>query len=483
MKNIKYMLACLLCSFIIIPFSSANNAHAVEVKFSGLAEMSLDWGQGWAAFHDTPYVYRDNFMPTQRIRIWMDAKATEDLKFVFGVESGFDFGNNGDGGALGGDGYSLKIKHAYLDWRIAGSNLKTRIGLQRFAIPGLMRGNAILGDDGAGVTASYEVNDNFSINAFWLRPWNDNIVADTSGNAKATNDDESDFFAVLLPIKFDEFQITPWIMYGQVGRGAFEDKKPGFDNPMESLGCLFAPLYGNYGITTPLSDQASGFMLGAHTKLQVFDPFRIELETDYGSMGGFNAQSARKGWLVAGLAELALGKITPGILFWYGSGDDANINNGSEQLPMLAPEWAATSLGFGRTVQTRGVTSNAIGYGPAGTWALGAQFTVVPVPKSINEIRFVYLGGTNNNAMGKYNTMAGTAPPSIFRGAGTNLYLLEDDRAWEVNWTSMYQLNPSLMLAVELGYMELHLDEALYPVGFSYRDSVYRVATTLVYKF
>jgi len=486
MKDIKYIVKCLLCTLMCIPFSLAPSAHAaeLEVEFSGLAEMSLDWGQGWAAFNEAPILYRDNFMPTQRLRVWMDAKVSEELKFVFGLETGFDFGNSSGGGALGGDGYTVQVKHAYLDWKMPEHKFKTRIGLQRFAIPGIMRGNAILGDDGAGITASYTINKNISVDAFWIRPWNDNnpttdpaLGPDPSKNAN----DEADFFAVLVPIKYEEFQITPWIMYGSVGAEAFLSK-PGYATQMESLGCLFAPLYGQYG-TKDLIGDSQGFMLGAHTKLQMLAPFRIELETDYGSMDGFNDESAREGWLVAGLAELALGKFTPGLIFWYGSGDDDEIANGSEQLPMLAPEWAATNLGFGRTVQTRGVTSNAIGYGPAGTWALGAQLVVYPTPTWVNEFRFVYLAGTNSNEMGKYASMDLGGGPTVFRGAGTNLYLLEDDSAWEVNWTSIYPIIEHLTLAVEAGYMELDLDETLRVADFTYSDSVYRFATTLIYKF
>ena len=86
--------------------------------------------------------------------------------------------------------------------------------------------------------------------------------------------------------------------------------------------------------------------------------------------------------------------------------------------------------------------------------------------------------------MGRYDTMPGTAGKStVFRGAGTNLYLLQNDKAWEVNATSIYQLAKPLTLAVELGYMELDLDKSLRPAGFTYKDSVYRIATTLAYKF
>ncbi|MBD5647093.1 MAG: hypothetical protein HDQ89_05535, partial [Desulfovibrio sp.] len=31
--------------------------------------------------------------------------------------------------------------------------------------------------DGAGITASYKINDNASVTGFWMRPYNDNYIS------------------------------------------------------------------------------------------------------------------------------------------------------------------------------------------------------------------------------------------------------------------------------------------------------------------
>lgn len=475
MKRIVAFITAVMLG-LLSPLHQHGTALAMEVKAHGLWELSLDWGQGWAAFNKTPTLSRDTFLPTQRLRVWTEFVANEHLKGVIGLETGCDWGYAPAGGALGTDGYAVQVKHSYVDWDVPDTELNIRMGLQRFAIPGLMRGNAILGDDGAGVIASYDFNDTVAATAFWLRPWNDNAVK------SAGSDDEADFFGLLLPIKGDGFQITPWTMYGSVGANAFEEG-PGYGNQMKSLGCLFAPLYGNYGIPGKVTGRSKGFWFGTHAKWTALAPFQLELEADYGKMNGFNAESGREGWLIAGLAEYKTEKVTPGILFWYGSGDDGDIHNGSENLPMLAPEWAATNLGYGRTIQTRGVTSNALGYGPSGTWALGAQATLHPTEKLMQEARIVYIRGTNDKRNAHYATMSPDGFPTVFRGSSTNLYLTENDSAWEANLTSLYSIQDNLSLAVELGYLKLNLDDTLYPADFSYEDKAYRVSVSLLYKF
>lgn len=474
----KRMAACVLAIMIsvLIPLQRHGTALAMEVKVKGLWELSLDWGQGWAAFNNTPTLSRDTFLPTQRLRVWTEFVASEHLKGLVWLETGGDWGYAPDGGALGTNGKSVKVKHSYIDWTVPDTDLTVRMGLQRFAIPGLMRGNAILGENGAGIMASYPFSSTVSATAFWMRPWNDNAIKSEK------RQDEADFFGFLLPVKTDGLQVTPWLMYGSVGANAFEEG-PGYRNIKAMVGGLFAPLYTNYGIPGKTSGRARAFWAGAHAKWTAQDPFRLEIEADYGNVKGYNAESGRKGWLLAGLAEYRMEKVTPGLLFWYGSGDDDNIHNGSENLPMLAPEWAATSMGYGRSIQTRGVTSNALGYGPSGTWALGAQVTLFPLEKLMQEARIVYLRGTNDKKNARYATMNWDGTPTIFRGAATNMYLTENDSAWEANLSSLYQIEKNLDLAVELGYLKLNLDDSIYPATLSYKDRAYRISVSLLYKF
>ena len=54
----------------------------------------------------------------------------------------------------------------------------------------------------------------------------------------------------------------------------------------------------------------------------------------------------REGWLLSGIAEYKLDYVTPGLIAWYGSGDNSDTMDGSERLPTLSPGWGATTLGW-----------------------------------------------------------------------------------------------------------------------------------------
>ncbi|MDE7065208.1 MAG: hypothetical protein K2O70_07025, partial [Desulfovibrionaceae bacterium] len=58
----------------------------------------------------------------------------------------------------------------------------------------------------------------------------------------------------------------------------------------------------------------------------------------------------RRGWYVSALAEYRMEYFTPGIFFWYSSGDDGNLNNGSERMPALSGNWEYTHTGFKNTL-------------------------------------------------------------------------------------------------------------------------------------
>ena len=52
---------------------------------------------------------------------------------------------------------------------------------------------------------------------------------------------------------------------------------------------------------------------------------------------------------MSALAEYKMESVTPGLTAWYSSGDDANVNNGSERLPTINPDVKVTSYGFDGT--------------------------------------------------------------------------------------------------------------------------------------
>ena len=100
-------------------------------------------------------------------------------------------------------------------------------------------------------------------------------------------------------------------------------------------------------------------MGGVASELTYFDPFRFALDAAYGSvdMGSYRAADnknfdmERAGWFASILGEYKMDYFTPGVLFWYASGDDSNAYNGSERMlplkvlgPLLPTAMTITSV-------------------------------------------------------------------------------------------------------------------------------------------
>ena len=103
----------------------------------------------------------DKFAAQQRVRLQLDAVASESLSGTVFFEIGNQvWGSNRagvGGGALGADGANtIKLKRAYIDWMVPQTDLKFRMGIQGVTLPNKAGGSAIMDTDAAGITASYQ---------------------------------------------------------------------------------------------------------------------------------------------------------------------------------------------------------------------------------------------------------------------------------------------------------------------------------------
>ena len=96
---------------------------------------------------------------------------------------------------------------------------------------------------------------------------------------------------------------------------------------------------------------------------------------------------ARQGWLLSGIAEYKLDYVTPGLIAWYGSGDNSDTMDGSERLPTLSPGWGATTLGWDGAygISDGAVLSNT----PTGTWGVVARLADISFFENLTHV----LGG------------------------------------------------------------------------------------------
>jgi len=158
-----------ICTLILaagLVFGAATGASAVDFKAKG------QWLMGFGVGTDSPVskvsdsgVKRkadttDTFDAEQRVRLQLDAVASEALSGTVYFEIGTQkWGNAGNGGALGADGTNqVRVKNAYIDWAIPQTDAKIRMGIQGLALPNTYAGgSAVLDTDVAAVVRLVQV--------------------------------------------------------------------------------------------------------------------------------------------------------------------------------------------------------------------------------------------------------------------------------------------------------------------------------------
>ena len=473
----KKILTLMLAAGMLL--GAASGARAIDFKASGewLVGFGLGDGSLIKDVNDQKRHHDDTFNAGQRIRLQLDAVASETLSGTVFFEIGDQmWGQSESGGALGADSTSVvKLKNAYIDWMVPNTDLKLRMGLQAVALPNVAGGSAIMDGDAAAVVASYQFNENVGLTALWMRPLNDNYTGTNAdgeayGNGYKNYLDNMDLFALMLPLKFDGVELTPWAMYGMQGKNTRFN-----EGGMETAdGALNVTLPGYYpgmnfgpgGLGHTGKSYGSMFWAGLPVAITAFDPLNIEFDINYGyveAMGRYDVlkrgvesvlgNSKREGWLVKALVEYKMDWGTPGIFGWYASGDDGNVKNGSERLPSIAGSGNFTSfMGDGNLAWGTGYNfyDNNLTY--AGTWGIGLQIADVSFVEDLKHtFRVAYWGGTNSPSMVKYmgSAVAWDDTTAVQDGP----YLTTNDGLLEFNLVNSWQIYENLEANLELGYI------------------------------
>ena len=481
---------------------AATGANAIDFKAKGQWIMSFDYGMHGdfaksKAARNSGYTNskgnEDEFEARQRVRLQLDAVASEALSGTVFFEIGDQvWGQNDTGGALGADNNSVvELKRAYIDWMVPQTDLKVRMGIQGLALPAFTtNASQILDDDVAAVSLNYQFNENVGLTAFWARPYNDNYGYKWNGKDAGYQNymDNMDMFAVLLPLTFDGVKVTPWAMYGMIGNNAWDAIDAGWDGSNGSFPKYTMrpyPYANNADITDINTSKAYGsaFWAGLPISVTAFDPLNIELDINYGyieSMGRYSVKqqntgdwrrgdTKREGWLVKALVEYKMDWGTPGIFGWYSSGDDGNVKNGSERMPTLS--------GCGNFMSFMGDGNYGWGDGRlydrnltyAGTWGVGLRLHDMSFVEDLkHSFRVAYWGGTNSPSMAKYVSSS----YGWDNGTPEGPYLTTNDGLLEFNLVNSYQIYENLEANLELGYIVNMVDDDTWKR--SYRSDSYK---------
>lgn len=481
----KRIVTLLLAAGLVL--GAAAGSQAADIKAKGLWEFSWELGDNSFAEHSG----KDKFSAMQRLRTQIDVIASESLKGVVFFEIGDqNWGKSSDGASLGNDGKVVKVRYSYVDWVIPQTDAKVRMGLQNFSLPGFITNNPVLGGgsaDGAGITVSGQFTENVGASLFWLRAENDNNEVGTElGDYSHAPSNAMDFVGLTVPLTFDGVKVTPWAMYGAIGRDSFDGAGDPSGRKGEDLVNRLLPAMGDgklVGIGDGNYDRhGNAWWVGVASELTYFDPFRFALDAAYGSvdmgtykdLDGKNFDMERAGWFASILGEYKMDYFTPGILFWYASGDDKSPYNGSERMPTIEGSWAVSSYGFDDNYGR--VSCDMLGLSNTGTMGVYLQAKDISFMEDLTHIfRVGFVKGTNNTEM----VRSGWADLDSTDG----VYLTTADKAWEVNFDTQYKIYQDLTLGVELGYINLDLDENVWKNASDYRENNFRGAVTLKYAF
>ena len=478
----------------------AGGAKAIEFKAKGEWLVGFGVGDGNLTKNSkdnngnkTKTNSDDQFGASQRVRLQLDAVASEALSGTVYFEIGDQkWGKADEGGALGADGRVVEVKNAYIDWLIPQTEARLRMGIQTTTLPNVAGGSAVLDADAAAITANYKFNDNVGLTFMWARPVNDNfsngyfdVANNKSSTEKANYLDNLDLFMLSMPLSFDGVDVTPWAMYGMRGKNALR----GLEDPVN--GSPWETNDGNLGLTlpgltpgfdyagsTPLTASSTSkqygslFWAGLPVSISMFDPLHIEFDINYGyseAMGRYDvrkrgeeivrASTARQGWLAKALVEYKMDWATPGIFGWYASGDDGNVKNGSERMPSIAGAGNFTSFIGDGNLSWSPVNNGCdwtMSY--AGTWGIGAQLKDMSFLENVTHtFRLAYWGGTNAPSMVKYMASA-SAWQQGYGGDGP--YLTTNDGLLEFNLVNTWQAYENLGVNLELGYVANMMDKS-----------------------
>ena len=459
---------------------AATGANAIDFKAKGQWIMSFDYGMHGnfgesKAKNNSGFENEDEFEARQRVRLQLDAVASEALSGTVFFEIGDQvWGDNDNGGALGADQKVVELKRAYIDWMVPQTDLKVRMGIQGLALPSFTtKASQIIDDDVAAVTLNYQFNENVGLTAFWARPYNDNNGYKSSTSAPKWDNymDNMDMFAVLLPLSFDGVKVTPWVMYAAMGPGMFGglgNKGAVLDG--NAAGRATAGMVSGFKGSDWNDTYGNAFWAGVTGEVTYWDPFRIAWDVNYGSASYTDQKMNREGWLASLLLEYKLDWGTPGLYGWYSTGDDNNPRNGSERMPVVSANGNNQFSNFAFNGNPYIAREGILGSTMVGTWGIGARLKDVSFLEDLKHtLRVNFMGGTNAPKMAKYvregydefarEHKRGTEL-AYELGAYDPLYLTTEDYALEIGLTNTYKMYDNFTVMLDAAYIAMWLDDS-----------------------
>ena len=457
---------------------------ATEVKMTGDVRIHANfWSKiNYTGWNPTGTQTGDALTIWERFRLRTDFIANEGLKFRFGIRV-----NNK---AWGTDTYTvdnpaatIDVYQAYLQFKWPNTDVEFTVGLQELDLPissPMLNASPVLSSRAGAFVASIPVVDQFKIVAGYAR------LLDTNRDFDATTTqrpDEVDSFFLMLPVTLDGFKFTPWGMLAVIGKNAGNvavGSSPRYI--IETLTTNLAA--GGIGIAPAGFRQAQTvyWWAGGAFAVTALDPFKFYADVMYGEGANDRARTYRHGWFFDVAAEYTgLDIMTPQLTFWYSTGEDSSIRNGSERMPTVVQAWGpSTSFLFDNNQAFAG---GHMGLNNVGNWGLAFSLNKISFVQDLtHRLTFTYARGTNSpSGLRKINALWGAGNfLQMGRDLTTNEYV------FGVNFDTQYNIYENLAAIVEAGWAHGEFQKNVWGrrlVNQAQNGDAFKVAFGLQYKF
>jgi hypothetical protein len=459
---------------------------ATEVQMTGDARIYANfWSKlNYTGWNPTGTQTADAVTIWERFRLRSDFIANEGLKFRLGIRvNDTAWGNNTF--TVDNPAVSIQVYQAYMQFKWPNTDVQFTVGLQDLALPisnPMLNGNPILSNtQGAAAVVSIPVADQFQIIAGFTRLGETNAAFQTNTTQTADN---LDAYFMALPITLEGFQATPWGVFSYAGKqsplGATATGT--FPRYMESnilVNAESASLVGQ-GIRTPYNPC---FWAGTTLAVTALDPFKFYGDAMYGIVNTTTAKrDIRHGWFFDAATEYTgLDMMTPQLTFWYSTGEDGSMRNGSERMPFVVNEWGPTNSFLFDTGQSFG--GGHMPVNSVGSWGLVAGLDKISFIKDLtHRLAFTFANGTNDpRALRQANILIG---PGNYVQIGRDLTTKE--YVYGVNFDNQYNIYENLALILETGWSHGNFQTSVWGhrLANATRDGdAWKAAIGLTYKF
>ena len=409
----RFALVALVAAMV---FSLASSVSATELKVRG----NLDVYGIWSANlndHNSDIGDGDNYTTTQRMRVYFDYVANENLKAVLGLEMDTIWGNGDADWGTDLNENDIEIKHAYMNFNFPDSTVNVQAGLQYVALPSVF-GNPVFDDDAPAITVSAQINDMIGVTVGYSRGGDVSNNFSDSLFTEGTDKDDIDMAFIAAPMAFDGFSLAPYFAYAWVGANA------GWSATTQDIS---------------IDDDGTVWVLGANAELTMFDPLTFAADLIYGQGETDGGDFDTEGWYAALAASYKMDMLTATLFTTYATGfsddglDDQNI------LPTLAEGWGLTPYiggvrAFSTSFDSFGTGALGVGSDGTGLWTVGLVLDKISFVENLSHKLVIAYG-------------QGTSDEDV-------VAFTEEDDCWEVYMVNKYMIYENLAAINELGYFQ-----------------------------